>query len=108
MDERDIERVATAIQRAMDFSSGGLYDIEYTIIHPVTRQERIVRAKGKAWFNEDKLAYRFNGTLEDITKDVQIQELLQARELSIPGVDLPSWSSRCRNAPKNSKRRMKS
>ncbi|MEP7264494.1 MAG: PAS domain S-box protein [Bacteroidota bacterium] len=67
MAEKDRSRVAQAIQRALEYESGGLYNIEYSIINPLTRQERIVSAKGRAWFGEDKIAYRFNGTLEDIT-----------------------------------------
>ena len=66
--ESDRQRVTTAIQKALDFSSGGNYDVEYTIVHPVTKKETNVRAKGRAWFNEAKIAYRFNGTLEDVTE----------------------------------------
>jgi hypothetical protein len=45
------------------------YDIEYTIVHPVSKIETVVHAKG-AWFNSEKVAYRFNGTLEDVTLQV--------------------------------------
>jgi PAS domain S-box-containing protein len=65
--EYDRKRVAQAIQRTTEFDSGGIYDIEYTIVHPLTKKETIVRAKGRASFNEDRIAYRFNGTLEDVT-----------------------------------------
>ncbi len=68
MAEKDRKRVALAIKYALNHDSGGLYDIEYTIIHPHTKKERIVRAKGKAFFNEEGIAYRFNGTLQDITE----------------------------------------
>jgi len=66
----DQERVAKAIQTALTYSSGGIYNIEYTIIHPVSKKERVVHAKGRAWFNEKKEAYRFNGTLQDVTDEV--------------------------------------
>ena len=65
---RDRDRVTKAIENALDHSSGGKYDIEYTIVHPVTQNETIVRAKGRASFNEQNVAYRFNGTLEDVTE----------------------------------------
>jgi PAS domain S-box-containing protein len=65
--EYDRQRVAQAIQRTTEFDSGGIYDIEYTIVHPLTKKETIVHAKGRAWFNDEKIAYRFNGTLEDVT-----------------------------------------
>ena len=68
MVEKDRSRVADAIQKTLQYESGGLYDIEYSILNPVTKQERIVRAKGKAWFRDDQTPYRFNGTLQDITE----------------------------------------
>ncbi|GAB3497953.1 hypothetical protein GCM10027341_18810 [Spirosoma knui] len=64
----DQQRVAALIEQALDYASGGRYDTEYTIIHPHTRQPRRVRAKGRAWFTEEQRAYRFNGTLQDITQ----------------------------------------
>jgi signal transduction histidine kinase len=71
--KEDQPRVAAAIQRALQFESGGYYDIVYTIVNKATQQERIVRAKGRAWFNEEKIAYRFNGTLQDITEQETAQ-----------------------------------
>lgn len=75
MHPSDRERVYNAIKTALTYSSGGLYNIEYTIIHPITKEERIVKAKGRAWFNEKKEAYRFNGTLQDITAEVVSREI---------------------------------
>jgi PAS domain-containing protein len=76
--EKDRSRVVDAVQKTLQYESGGLYDIEYSIINPLNKQERIVRAKGKAWFGEDKKPYRFNGTLQDITQQalskIQIEE----------------------------------
>ena len=72
--DKDRQRVTNAIQQALQHSSGGHYDINYTIIHPVTKQERIVRAKGKTWFTDEKIAYRFNGTLQDITEQKKAEE----------------------------------
>ncbi|MES2592989.1 MAG: PAS domain-containing protein [Bacteroidota bacterium] len=69
MAKEDQARVTQAIQNALKYESGGLYDIEYSIVHPVTKRERIVKAKGKAVFNENKVAYRFTGTLQDFTKE---------------------------------------
>jgi PAS domain S-box-containing protein len=70
MAEKDRENVTKAIQQALEYTSGGKYDIEYTIINPISKKEKIVHAKGRAWFNEDKVAYRFNGTLQDVTESV--------------------------------------
>lgn len=65
--ERDRDRVEEAIAEAMDINSGGRYKIDYTIINVKTSQERVVRASGRVWFNNDKIAVRFNGTLQDIS-----------------------------------------
>lgn len=65
--EKDRDFVNNAILKAITYP-GERYDIEYNIINPVTRRERTVIAKGKAWFNDAKEAYRFNGTLQDITE----------------------------------------
>jgi PAS domain S-box-containing protein len=76
----DRERVTRAIQAALVQASGGHYDITYTIIHPVTQKTRVVRAMGKAFFHEDGQAFRFNGTLQDITQEVIAQQALQESE----------------------------
>lgn len=46
--EKDRELVIKSMQAALDYSSGGIYKIEYTIIHPISKKERIVKAQGKA------------------------------------------------------------
>ncbi|HRG39212.1 MAG TPA: PAS domain-containing protein, partial [Bacteroidia bacterium] len=79
--EHDKQRVKDAIQTALQYTYGGFYNIEYTIIHPVTRKERIVKAKGKVWFNNEKVAYRFNGTLQDITEQVAANNKMQNAEV---------------------------
>lgn len=74
----DRARVLKAIDAALQVSSGGRYDIEYTLIHPVTSQERYVRAVGRVWFS-DGVAYRFNGTLQDMTerRRAEVEQLKQ-------------------------------
>ncbi|WP_162056292.1 PAS domain-containing protein [Pontibacter pamirensis] len=78
--EEDKARVVSAIERAYQYASGGGYDIEYSIINPVTKQERHVRAKGRAWFNADRDAYRFNGTLQDMTTEVLARKRMEESE----------------------------
>lgn len=75
--ESDRDRVTRAIRKSLQSSSGGGYDIEYTLIHPQTGEERIVRAKGRAWFNKDLVAIRFNGTLQDITGQVAARNRIE-------------------------------
>ncbi len=78
--EYDRGRVSLAVESAIQFSLGGQFDIVYTIIHPQTKIERIVRAKGRATFNEKGVAYRLNGTLQDVTQDVIARRLLSEGE----------------------------
>jgi PAS domain S-box-containing protein len=81
--DKDRGRVLEAIERVLQYDSGGYYDIEYTIKHPITLQERAVRAKGRAWFNDSREAYRFNGTLQDITAQKKAaEEIARANELT--------------------------
>lgn len=80
---KDRKRVEEAINYSLQYESGGLYDTEYTIVHPKTKTERIVKAKGRAQFNENKIAYRLNGTLQDITESVNSKkEIAKANELN--------------------------
>lgn len=69
IDEQDRERVNLAIAKAMNFSSGGSYDIEYVIRNPVYPNPRIVRAVGKAIFDAQQQPLKFSGTLQDITDE---------------------------------------
>ena len=78
--EEDRLRVARAIQQALEYSSGGLYDISYSIVSKLTGRKRIVQAKGLAAFNDEKQAFRLNGTLQDITT-----QMITAKELKESG-----------------------
>ncbi len=81
--EKDRQRVIDAISRSMDHDSGGRYNVEYTVINPNTKEERLLRARGRAWFDENKTAYRFNGTAQDITESRKAQEeVAQAHQLA--------------------------
>lgn len=80
IDEQDRERVTEAISKALQFSSGGNYNIEHKIINIQTKQERIVCAIGKALFDENQQPYRFNGILMDITEETISRNALIERE----------------------------
>lgn len=66
----DSARVIAAIQKALTYDSGGYYDITYVIQLPNKTEGRIVRAKGKALFNQDKQPVRLSGVLIDVTEQV--------------------------------------
>jgi two-component system sensor histidine kinase VicK len=109
--EKDRSRVLAAIQKAMTFSSGGHYDIDYTIMNPVDKIARHVIAKGQTLFNSNKDPIRFSGTLQDITEEQKkIKELervyeqanlsKEAAQLGTFDMDLIEntleWDERCR------------
>ncbi|MCW3120935.1 MAG: hypothetical protein JWQ38_427 [Flavipsychrobacter sp.] len=81
--EQDRQRVTDAIAAALDYSSGRKFDIVYTIVTPGSEKEVIVHAKGKASFNDKNEAYRFNGTLQDITKDTIARKKIEESERNI-------------------------
>ena len=66
--EVDRERITNAIQTVLEYDSGGYYNEKYTVVNAITKKETMVHAKGRAWFNDDKQAFRLTGTLEDITE----------------------------------------
>ncbi|HET7002965.1 MAG TPA: PAS domain-containing protein, partial [Puia sp.] len=80
MHEDDRKGVTEAIQLALTPSSGGLIDIHYRIVDPLNASERIVRAMGKAIFDEQNIPVRFNGILQDVTDQKQAE--LREREAS--------------------------
>lgn len=65
--ERDRERVNLAITRTFDPNNKIKYDIDYTVVNAKTGEETIVNVKGKVLFNDNNVAFRFNGILQDIT-----------------------------------------
>lgn len=93
--EKDRLRVSQAIQYAMQFASGGIYSIEYTIVNAITGIERTVLAKGKALFDEQQVVTRFNGILQDITEEkIARSALIDAEErarLAADAVDLGTY-----------------
>lgn len=72
--DEDRERVSLAIGNALNPASGGIYDIEYTIINPVTNAPRIVKAKGKTVFDAQNKPLSLNGMLLDITERKQDEQ----------------------------------
>lgn len=73
IDDEDKQNVINSIQDALKYESGGVYNVTYKIVDPYTGNKKIVRAKGKALFNEAKEPYRFSGILQDITHQVDLE-----------------------------------
>lgn len=76
IDLNDRERVALLITKALDYDSGGGFETDYKIINPLNKEIRIVRSKGRAFFNENKKAYNFSGILLDITQEMNSRQAL--------------------------------
>lgn len=74
----DRERLVTQVKESLDPNLKSAYDIEFRITDQVGELViRWVRAKGKAYFNDDSIPYRLTGTLQDITTEVKARETQQ-------------------------------
>jgi PAS domain S-box-containing protein len=78
--EKDVDRVMAALQKSMEYASGGKYDIQYTILNPVTFNEHIVHAKGLVSFDAKKNPYKLTGTVQDITQQAIAQTSIETSE----------------------------
>lgn len=77
---KDRQRIRQSIEKLLQASSNEYYETEFTLIHPVTQRERIVKAKGRIWLNDEQKPQRFNGTLQDITEQVMSLQATEASE----------------------------
>ncbi len=93
--ETDRQRVVDAILYALNPESGGHYEIEYGIVNLKTGIEKKVLARGKALFNKDGKAYRFSGTMQDLSEEKKAYEKLHKNEerlnLVIEASELGIW-----------------
>ncbi len=71
--EKDRERVLEAFNKALDYTTSGKFDLQCSILGYNQTLPRIVRAKGKAIFDENNEPYRFSGIIEDVTAEVRNQ-----------------------------------
>ena len=77
--ERDQQKTIDAMTAAMTPGSDGKYLIQHSVINPIDGIERIILAKGKALFDENGVAYRFSGTAQDITHEVQYKKIQEEK-----------------------------
>lgn len=66
----DEQRVNEAVTKAINPHTAGTYDIRYRTINRENQRVRWVHCKGKAYFNEQNIAYRFAGTALDVTAEI--------------------------------------
>ncbi|MEP7372131.1 MAG: PAS domain S-box protein [Chitinophagaceae bacterium] len=79
----DRQYVETAIQKSMNPSGTGDYDISYRILRFDDNAVRWIRAQGKVYFNPLRQAELFTGTVVDITEQKQSQQALEESEQRI-------------------------
>jgi|GEM_PF-1066387 len=100
--EEDRQHVVSRIQEALDYSSGGLYDISYRVVDSKNKNVSYVRAIGKTYFNEEQKPYRFSGTVQDISaakaaeeklreSEQELRKVKDQLELSIRGGNIGTW-----------------
>lgn len=84
------EAVREAIKQSFDYSSGGSFNIVCTILHPITGMERIVRAKGRTYFDLKGEPYRFSGIIQDISEEEMAKKELadSRRSLELRNIEL--------------------
>lgn len=73
----DKAMVESEIRKAMDPDEGGNYKISYRIIPFGGKDTRWIKVQGKVYFNSQKQAERFIGTVLDITEEKE-REIKQA------------------------------
>jgi PAS domain S-box-containing protein len=75
----DHDRVQSAVQNALD-SEDGTYEITNRIIRYDDQTIRWIKVRGKVYFNADRQAERFIGTVVDITDSRHIQDKILSTE----------------------------
>jgi PAS domain S-box-containing protein len=73
IDEKDRERINASIKKSLDPASNRYYLEEYVVTNKITKQRRILQARGRAFFDENNKPYLMRGTAQDVTE----QRLLQ-------------------------------
>ena len=73
---QDKAPVKNAIEQSLQFSSG-IIDHEFTMMRPDNGQVRILRARGRAVFNTEKIACKLYGILQDITGETLAQRKIK-------------------------------
>ncbi len=77
--DADRSHVISSIQYALMLDSDGNLDLEFSINKKRTRKEKVLKLNGKTFFDDKGNAYRFVGTVLDITEQKKFSEELEAR-----------------------------
>jgi PAS domain S-box-containing protein len=80
MHPEDRQSVDAAVQTALAPASGGHYDIRFRTIGATDAKLRWLHCQGKAYFNDQGIAYRFSGIAQDITTEKELQQQLHQQQ----------------------------
>ncbi len=75
----DRDMVAFSTHKSLVGAANGNFNVEYRLVDNGDGKERWIKSKGKAYFNKEKIATRFIGTVLDITAEKRVER--QTREL---------------------------
>lgn len=81
--EKDQERVIKTLQESLEYPIDSKFDEIFTITNYKLNKDIILHAKGQTWFNDEQVAFRLNGIVEDIT-----ERTLADRKISESGQSL--------------------
>lgn len=73
-------KVNAAVMHALDYKSGGFYDIQFKTQGQNDKLLRWLHCKGRAYFNEAGIACRFSGIAFDITAQIHTAEKVAVAE----------------------------
>ncbi|MXV51322.1 PAS domain-containing protein [Pedobacter sp. HMF7647] len=92
----DEESVRTAVNNALDFASGGVYDIQFRTVGAEDKKIRWLHCKGQAYFNDENQAYRFSGIAQDISEQVEAAKKINDNErmakVAVEGVGIGTFN----------------
>jgi PAS domain S-box-containing protein len=93
--KEDVAKVESAISDALDSDGSTTYDISYRIHRFDDHSLRWIRAQGRVYFNAEKEAERFVGTVLDITKlketELKIEENEQRLKLAVEASNIGTF-----------------
>ena len=80
IDDEERQKVIDAMGAALDPEKRADFNIIHSINNPITKEKRIIQAKGRVLFDENNVAVSFTGTGQDITNDFVASKKLKESE----------------------------
>lgn len=75
--EPDRQKVIDTISSVLTAAFDSNYEIAFTIINPLNKQQRKVLTKGKILFDKAGQPYKFSGILQDITEQLLVRKKIE-------------------------------